>query len=399
MHPAETAWAALLALLAMLAAPAKADARRMTPCTGPDDPRPCLVEGGEPDRSRLPEAGPAAWVSGDRLVISWVGEADEVRVAGNVQFARPMPRVAPGLFQYVVRYPKAQQTRTQLRFAVKRGGTTEVTRQPTDLVGPDAFALLPGADGQGAPVSFGPSLPKAHVWLPPGYRPGVRYPILYLADGGGTSPGTLLAEPIRRGELAPVIVVGVDDCPEDDDTSACRLRNYSSAASGPLTPAFVAHERFLLDTVIPAIEARYGAPPERRLRAIGGASAGGVWTASMTLRNPGVFGTAFVMSPGTRPAQHGQARPLSRFYVSAGDLEPSFRWAGQCLAGDIVARGGVATFSTPPSGHDTWMWSRILLDNVRDWLAPQPAAPRLAPLPEADCEQRSLLGYNGAPSS
>lgn len=390
MHPAVTAWTALLALLAMLASPAKADARRITPCAGPADPWPCLVEGGEPDRSRLPAAGPAAWVSGDRLVIAWVGEADEVRVTGNVQFLAPMPRVAPGLFQYVVRYPKARQTRVQLRFAVKRGDRTQATERPTELVGPDAFAILRDGDVEEQTISFGPSLPGVRIWLPPGYRPGKRYPILYLADGGWTSPGSWLTEPIRRGELAPLIVAGIDRCSEmrEPDPDDCRSKNYAGASSGPLAPEFVAYERFVLDTVIPTVEARYGAPPERRLRAVGGASNGGVWTASMALRNPGVFGTAFVMSPGIPPAQHGQARPLSRFYVSAGDLEPGFRWNAQCLAGDIVARGGVATFATYPSGHDYWMWGRIMLDNARDWLAPRPATPVLAALPAASCGDR-----------
>lgn len=385
MRLAAIAWTAALA---MLAAPAHADSRSILACAGPADPAPCLIEGGEPDRAHLPITGPAARVSGNRLVISWVGEADEVRVAGNLQLLRPMPLVAPGLYQYVVQYPRAQQVRVQLRFAVKRAGNMEMSEPPTELAGTHAFAMLHDGDIQAQTITFDKGLPQARVWLPPGYRTGVRYPILYLADGGWTSPGAWLTEPIRRGQLAPLIVVGVDYCPEAQGQSDCRMKNYVGAASGPQTPEFLAHERFLLDTVIPAIEAKYGAPPERRLRAIGGASNGGVWTASMALRNPGQFGTAFVMSPGVRPAQHGQARPSARFYVSAGDLEPAFRWAAQCLAGDIVARGGIATFTSYPSGHDNWMWGRIMLDNARDWLAPQAATPVRAALPEANCKDR-----------
>ncbi|MRX11175.1 hypothetical protein GJ697_25450 [Pseudoduganella sp. FT25W] len=367
---------AALLLLSTMTTPTWAASKKIAACTGPDDRSACLIEGEAPDRSQLPAAGPAAWISGDRLVISWVGEADEVHMAGNMQLAESMPRVAPGLFQYMVRYPKAQQARVQLRFVVEKNGDSEMTPKMTELVGPEAFAILSNGDIKEETMVFSPQQPEVHVWLPPGYRPGTRLPILYLADGGWTSPGAWLTEPIRRGEIPPLIVVGIEYGPKGQMTSDLRMVTYlgDTEVKGQLEPEFVAHERFLLDTVIPAIEAKYGAPPERRLRAVGGASNGGVWAASMALRNPGVFGTAFVMSPGVPPAQHGAARPLSRFYVSAGDLEPSFRRNARCVAQDIVQRGGVATFATYPSGHDYWMWGRILLDNTRDWLNPHPAA-------------------------
>jgi enterochelin esterase-like enzyme len=385
MHPTVFAWTAALATLATLAAPVRAESRSVfVACAVPADSAPCLIQGGEPDRSRLPTTGAAAWVSDNRLVISWMGDADEVRVTGNIQSLRPMPRVAPGLYQYVIQYPNAQNMRVHLQFSVKRDGKTDM-QQSIELVGPKAFEILRDGDIKDQTISFDKSMPEARVWLPPGYRPGLHYPILYLADGGSTNPGSWLTEPIRKGELAPLIVVGVDYCPKDQHGSDCRRKSYIGAVSGPQGPEFLAHERFLLDTVIPAIEAKYGSPPERRLRAIGGASNGGVWTASMALRNPGVFGTAFVMSPGVPPAQHGKARPSSRFYVSAGDLELPFRRNAQCLAGEIIARGGIATFTSYPSGHDYWMWGRIMLDNARDWLAPKVAAPVLAAPPEANC--------------
>lgn len=373
---------AVIAVLLALSAPAGADARMIIACTGPDDPAPCLIQD-QPDRSRLPAAGPAAWVDGNRLVLSWVGAADEVRLAGNIQFTKPMPRVAPDLFQYVVQYPRARQTRVQVRFAVKKNGKTEVAPEPASVVGPEAFAILSDGDIRHETMAFGDTLPQANIWLPPGYRPGVRYPVLYLADGGWTSPGAWLTEPIRRGELPPLIVVGVEYALKDERGSDTRIKTYLGDAQGQPRPEFLAHERFVLETVIPAIEAKYGAPPERRLRAVGGASNGAVWAASMALRNPGVFGTAFVMSPGLPPVQHGVARPLSRFYLSAGELEPSFHRRARCVAQDIAHRGGVASFTAYPSGHDYWMWGRAMLDNARDWLGPQQTPGALPAL--ADC--------------
>jgi enterochelin esterase-like enzyme len=219
-----------------------------------------------------------------------------------------------------------------------------------------------------------------------------RYPIIYLADGGGTSPGSLLTDLIEKGEIRPVIVVGVDSCPPDSDTSDCRARSYIVGRDGLVSEAFLAHERFLLETVIPGVEAQFGPPSERRLRDIGGASNGGVWTASMALRHPEVFGTAFVMSPGVPPAPHPEATPSTRFYVSAGLLERSFWWRAQCIAGDIVERGGTASLASYPSGHDPWMWGRILADNARDWLSPHRTAVVSAPPAPASCKAAGSTG-------
>lgn len=377
-----------LALIGLLSLPVHAQTKKIAACTGPRDPAPCVLESAEPDRAQLPAAGPAARVSADRLVISWVGEAAEVTLTGSITLRQPLRKVAPGLHQIVLQYPRAQETRTQLRFAVKRGEETEYINEATALVGPRALPV-PSANGSSNDtMDFGHDLPKARIWLPPGYRAGVRYPILYLGDGGGTAPGFAFGEPIRQGELAPAIVVGVEYAPEGKHDSDTRIDVYLGAPNGMPAPAFLAHERFLLDTVVPAIEAKYGAPPERRLRAVGGASNGGVWAASMALRNPGVFGTAFVLSPGVRPAQHGAARSSSRFYVAAGELEPGFNANAACVAGEIVARGGIATFKSYPSGHDIGMWGQALVDHARDWLAPQGGRPVLAALPATGCAER-----------
>lgn len=396
MHTPLRALGAGLILLAVL--PAHAAIRELAACTGPADPAPCILEDRAPDRFQFPESGPAARVSGNRLVISWVGDADRVELTGSIVYRLPLAKVAPDLHQLVLRYPRAQQTRADLRFAVtRRGETTRDVSQVVGLAGPDAFttanmqdalAVARMSGSQVEPFDFGQDQPRARAWLPPGYRAGVRYPILYLADGGGSSPGSLLAEPMRKGEMAPAIVVGIDYAPGGRRDASLRNKSYLGASSGAPGREFLAHERFLLDTVIPTVEARYGVPPERRLRAIGGSSSGAVWAASMALRNPGVFGTAFVMSPGVRPAQHGLARSSVRFYVSAGELEPGFHWSGACLAGEIVARGGVASFTSYPSGHDVLMWAHSLADHARDWLGPQERTPLMAALPDAGCADR-----------
>lgn len=375
------------AALSMISALAQAHPGIVNTCSGPDDPDPCIVKSPAPDLSRLPVAGPAAWVAGNRLVLSWVGPADTVRVTGSASgLLNPIPLVTDNVHQLVIQFKQADQVHMMVNFLVTKDGKNESGRLPGDLAGSAAAPAI--QDSRVAPrtVVFSGSSIQAHVWLPPGYRAGQRYPILYLADGGGTSPGSLLTSFIQRGEIAPVIVVGVDYCAPDAQESNCRMRSYLTPGDGPVPEEFLAHERFLVETVIPGIEAQFGAPPERRLRAIGGASNGGVWTASMALRHSDVFGTAFVMSPGVRPAPHPEGASATRFYVAAGLLERGFWWRAQCIAGDIVDHGGTATLVGYPSGHDPWMWGHILADNVKDWLSPQPAAVVPAPPASASCK-------------
>ncbi|MGV7206363.1 alpha/beta hydrolase [Oxalobacteraceae bacterium A2-2] len=349
-------------------------------CTGPDDPDPCLLTTAPPERAKLPTAGGAASFDGDRMVISWVGKADEVRISGQITgLVKPMPLVAEDVRQLVIQFPQAQQTRLRLVFSVKAEGKMQ---RPVllEAAAPGAPAILPESAVAPEPIRFDGSKIEARAWLPPGYKQGKRYPIVYLADGGYTSAGSLLTDLIAQGKVPPVIVVGVDYAAADAEANESRKAAYLAPPGGE-SDAFLAHERFWVQTVIPAVEARYGAPPETRLRAIGGASNGGVWTASMALRHAELFGVAFAMSPGLRPALNPEGKPAARFYFTAGLLERGFLFNAGCVAAAIVQRGGVATLASYPSGHDQPMWARALVENVTDWLSTTPATPVLASAP------------------
>jgi enterochelin esterase-like enzyme len=376
--------AALLTALAIT--PAQAHPSFINPCSGPDDPEPCIVETAAPDLARLPAAGAAAWVAGERMVISWVGKADSVNIAGSIsQLRAAMPVVADNVRQLVIQFKQAQQVNASLSLRVSKDGKSENVRLSPGLIGPAAAAPAPDSHTAARVLTLGDSSLPVNVWLPPGYRVGERYPILYLADGGGTSPGSLLAEPIRKGELPPVIVVGIEPCPIEARSNDCRSRKYiagfkSGTVDGKVeNEDFLAHEKYWIETVMPQIEAQYGAPPGPQLRAIGGASNGGVWSASMALRHPSLFGTAFVMSPGVRPAPHPAAKLATQFHVSAGLLERGFWWNAQCLAAHAAERGGTVKLTSYPAGHDQWMWSKALLAGVKDWLSPQYVATTPAP--------------------
>jgi hypothetical protein len=136
-------------------------------CSGPDDPEPCIVTAAAPDLSRLPAAGPAAWVDGDRIVISWVGKADTVRVMGTLSgLVKPMPIVAGGLHQLVIRFKQAQQVHVQLVLLVAKDGKNEAVRLPDVLVGPAAAPAVRDSGVAARTIVFKGSTIPVHVWLP-----------------------------------------------------------------------------------------------------------------------------------------------------------------------------------------------------------------------------------------
>ncbi|WP_288381000.1 hypothetical protein [uncultured Massilia sp.] len=94
--------------------------------------------------------------------------------------------------------------------------------------------------------------------------------------------------------------------------------------------------------------------------------------------------------PIPRPAS-SKARRRTAPSCGEADRRPgsaASTWSGACLASEIVARGGVASFTSYPSGHDVLIWTRSLADHARDWLGPQERAALLAALPDPGCAGR-----------
>ena len=150
--------------------------------------------------------------------------------------------------------------------------------------------------------------------LPPGYdspeNRGRRYPVLYLNDGqnlfeAATSTFTgrewrvdeTVGELIAAGRIAPLIVVGIDHAGRRE-----RFREYfpwvDTFLSPPEpSPQGARYPAFLVDEVLPFIEARYRVARDPEWRGIGGSSAGGLAAINAVVTRPGVFGRLLVESP------------------------------------------------------------------------------------------------------
>ncbi len=131
------------------------------------------------------------------------------------------------------------------------------------------------------------------VYLPPGYDddPARRYPVIYvLAGHGGSGPlmlaptawGESFQERIDRlittGKMRPVIAV-LPDC----FTIFGGAQYINSSALGR-------YEDYLVDELIPYVDAHYRTLPDRAHRAITGKSSGGYGAMVQSMRHPELFG-------------------------------------------------------------------------------------------------------------
>jgi enterochelin esterase-like enzyme len=174
---------------------------------------------------------------------------------------------------------------------------------------------------------------KMNVYTPPGYTKDKKYPVLYLLHGIGgdetewqrfATPNVLLDNLIADGRATPMIVVMPNGRAQPNDRAE---GNVMASA-----PAFAAFERDLLDDVIPAIEARYSASPDREQRALAGLSMGGGQTLNFGLAHLDRFAWlgAFSSAPNTKapaelvPDPSAVTRQLKLFYLSCGNKDGLF---------------------------------------------------------------------------
>jgi metallo-beta-lactamase class B len=160
------------------------------------------------------------------------------------------------------------------------------------------------------------------VYLPPGYdcAGARRYPALYVNDGHDLfewDPSVAALEPplaaeiarregwygswrletqldaaLAAGRLPPLVVVGI----ASDD--GMRSRDLAPVPWGGSAEARgVVYGRFVAETLVPAVEARFRVTTERRCRGIAGASLGGVSALQIGFAHAGRFGLVVALSP------------------------------------------------------------------------------------------------------
>jgi enterochelin esterase-like enzyme len=174
--------------------------------------------------------------------------------------------------------------------------------------GPDGGEVAQGWIRSSAePRFFRPTV----VYLPPGYDPSRRYPVLYLLQGFPGSPYQYVdgidlpsyADPrIAAGSLPPFIAVippaGID------------------AYHGDWTGVW---ERYLVHDVVPWADANLPTIPDRSGRILAGLSAGGYGAVDIGLRHPFLFAVLEAWSGYFHPLRAGALVHASQAGLNAHD--------------------------------------------------------------------------------
>jgi len=196
--------------------------------------------------------------------------------------------------------------------------------------------------------------------------------VVYLGDGGSVTPlAPALDTLIMTGALPRIMLVGIPsamrkpgDAPDLDPRAMEYLWDFETGNA-----RFIAHEKFLIDEVIPWAEKKYGAPHDRSKRATWGISNSGGWALDMGLRHPDAIGNVIAFSPGGR---HGEIdktvklEPGVRFFIQGGTMESAFHTIALSWGDSLSARGVKAKVREVVAGHDWTVWHDTFPDAL-EW--------------------------------
>lgn len=180
------------------------------------------------------------------------------------------------------------------------------------------------------------------VYLPPGFDPSRRYPVVYLLHGMPGSPseyldgaGFLAAadDGIAGGTLEPFLAVL---------PAAGPAGRYDGEWAGPW-------EHDLVDEIVPWVDAHLPTSPSAGDRVLAGLSAGGFGAVDIALRHPAVFGRAASWSGYFTPLHDGPFKGAPRTVLAANDPVELVRRRAAALR-----RDGLRFFLSTGPYHSHW---------------------------------------------
>ena len=207
---------------------------------------------------------------------------------------------------------------------------------------------------------------QANVYLPPGYSPDKKYPVLYLLHGIGgditewlraASPNVILDNLIADGKAVPMIVVLPNGRALPDDRPGPNIFAPEQVAG------FTKFERDLLDFLIPAIQAKYSTFTDREHRALAGLSMGGGQTLNFGFAHLDTFAWlgAFSCVPNTKPPAELIPDPalartkLKLIYLSCGNRDGLINFS-QGVHVYLKEHGVPHVWNVDDHGHDGETW-------------------------------------------
>lgn len=214
---------------------------------------------------------------------------------------------------------------------------------------------------------------EVQVYLPPAMPRNARLPVVYLGDG--LSPELVgVAEALwQSGEAAPFILVGIASSRQHGAIGCAprcdgRSREYLIEIPDlpPEQSRFDAHARFVLEEVVPLVEASFPASRRPQDRITAGYSSGGAWALTIAARHPAMFGGTIAMSVGWLPAAEAASNLREgRIFIGGGRLEDRFYERSRLAASNALRAGAEVLLLTPNAGHSFDNWQILFADALR----------------------------------
>jgi len=203
--------------------------------------------------------------------------------------------------------------------------------------------------------------PKVQIYLPPGYDPSRRYPVVYTADGSGwirfAGLPTVLDNLVAGRVIRPVIAVMIDAA---EDRSDWYFFNSSYLA--------------YLERVVEYVDAHYSTLKEPAGRLHIGTSAGGRAALHVGLERPNLFSNLGLFSASLVGAPHyyepyftGKKRPDQRLriWLSAGSYEGYIREDARTMEAYFRSVGVPTRAVYTHEGHNWGTWRHLTKEMLR----------------------------------
>lgn len=248
--------------------------------------------------------------------------------------------------------------------------------------GPDGGTVWAGR----IPNTFTADTRRSEIYLPPGYTASQRYPVLYLLHGLVGTPSEYWHSLRLAQRVDGLIASGARPFIVVTPVGGQIVDPNAGEWAGPW-------ERYVVDDVVPWVDAHLSTIRSPRGRVLEGLSAGGYGAVDIGLRHPSVFGglgswdgyfTPFRDGPlaHATPAQLAAHDPMLlvreeattlrqdgvRFYVSAGGNHGDIRTSGSLAFVHELTRLDIP--------HELWLLPPA--DSGHFWTATVPTALRFA---------------------
>jgi enterochelin esterase family protein len=206
-----------------------------------------------------------------------------------------------------------------------------------------------------------------HVYTPPDYTPNGsnRYPVLYLLHGNNGTPADWTAAG-RANFMADALIAAKKMQPR----IIVMPSGHAVPFGGPQAENSATFERYVIEELIPAVEAKYRVAPGTANRAIMGLSMGGGQALRVGLGHLDLFGAVGGYSPATiadfetrfktlldDPA--GTNSKLKLLWIGCGKQDSLYGFSQR--ADGILTKAGIKhTFLDTDGAHDYRFWRRCL---------------------------------------